>query len=725
MVNIVLSTHAPISAQNAAGQAMKRTGLLALTEQQNGLALRAGTTAHYGLTRGAATIFVAAIFVFMSAFFGVQSASAETRTLNLFYINTGEKTSITFKRNGRYIASGLTKLNKFLRDWRRKESIKMDPRLFDLVWEVHKATGSRRAIHVVSAYRSPATNQMLRRTRGGQATKSQHMVGKAMDFYIPGVSSSKIRKIGLKKAWGGVGYYPRSSSPYVHLDTGRTRHWPRMNRRELTALFPNGRTLHVPTDGKPLKNYKQAQADDRRIRAGKSPTGGGGGTGLLAAIGLGGGDEDEDKVNIPAPTPVRTAAVPRTAPTLAIPGASASTPGFDGSGPSATNSLVPPAAIGVAPQQPDAPVLPAPSAPVVLPESVAAPRINPRAFTPITPDGAPVVEPVAPSTPATTVTPEGLPVPEGPLTPNPVGNDQILVARAPTEDETLGENVTATFTTEILPRQRPGVELEAPVIGIAPVAAPTDIPVTDPTANEETTLVGFVPQARPALPASAGGIANKFNKTETSPRFNNRLQLAHAYQGAASPIQRAETVLRALENTSIRQGSQPATRTGISDNAPPATQLATATIPVTPQRAPRLAQASEPVSQPVAAPVTTTASTTKPASSDGNLLIAEPKFDAASATEFTQDGSMAIGALNGATVVGWALTPLDPIKVQARGLRAPAYGQNTLRIAPAKVLQQKLETIGSEPEWTRIDGLQRQAQTHLQTGTSISLARVE
>jgi uncharacterized protein YcbK (DUF882 family) len=121
-------------------------------------------------------------------------ASAETRSLKLYYIHTKERAEIVFKRNGRYDQAGLRKLNRFLRDWRRNEPTKMDPRLFDLVWEVYKQTNARDYIHVVSAYRSPATNDMLRRTRGGQAKKSQHMTGKAMDFYIPGVKGFKVTR---------------------------------------------------------------------------------------------------------------------------------------------------------------------------------------------------------------------------------------------------------------------------------------------------------------------------------------------------------------------------------------------------------------------------------------------------------------------------------------------------------------------------------------------------
>lgn len=252
-----------------------------------------------------------------------MAASAETRSLKLYYIHTKERAEIVFKRNGRYDQAGLNKLNRFLRDWRRNEPTKMEPRLFDLIWEVYQQTNARDYIHVVSAYRSPATNDMLRRTRGGQAKKSQHMLGTAMDFYIPGVKLSKLRDVGMKLQGGGVGYYPKSGSPFIHLDVASVRAWPRMSRQELTRLFPDGKTLHLPPDGKPLPGYKVAMAEYKArggaivsSSSGGSNSGRSGG-GLLAAL-FGGGDEDEEPDAISsAPTPVP--APPRTE-VAALPG---------------------------------------------------------------------------------------------------------------------------------------------------------------------------------------------------------------------------------------------------------------------------------------------------------------------------------------------------------------------------------------------------------------------
>lgn len=187
-------------------------------------------------------------------------AASNERSLYLYYTHTGEKARITFKRNGRYVPSGLRKLNKFLGDWRSKQHTEMDPKLFDLVWEIYQDVRATRPIHVVSAYRSPKTNAMLRSRSRGVARNSRHTKGQAIDFFIPGVPTDKLRRAAMKKQFGGVGFYPTSASPFVHLDTGNVRAWPRMSRSELKRLFPSGRTLHLPRDGQPLSQKGLAYA---------------------------------------------------------------------------------------------------------------------------------------------------------------------------------------------------------------------------------------------------------------------------------------------------------------------------------------------------------------------------------------------------------------------------------------------------------------------------------
>ncbi len=194
------------------------------------------------------------------------TASRETRTLSFHHTHSGEDLTVTFKRNGRYDEAALKQLNHFLRDWRNQAQTTMDPHLFDILWEVYRDVDGRKPIQIISSYRSPATNSMLRRRSAhtGVARHSQHMLGRAMDFFIPGVALEQIRFAGLRLQRGGVGFYPTSGSPFVHLDTGSIRHWPRMTHDQLVRVFPNGRTVHVPSDGRPLAGYQLALADVQR-----------------------------------------------------------------------------------------------------------------------------------------------------------------------------------------------------------------------------------------------------------------------------------------------------------------------------------------------------------------------------------------------------------------------------------------------------------------------------
>jgi uncharacterized protein YcbK (DUF882 family) len=186
-------------------------------------------------------------------------ANGDTRTLNLYHSHTGESINATFRVNGVYDSAVLEKLNWFLRDWRNNDATRMDPRLFDIVWEVYRTAGATDPIVIFSAYRSPATNAMLRRRSRGVAEHSQHMVGRAMDTTMPGMSMQRIREIGIKLQRGGVGYYPGSN--FVHLDVGGVRAWPRLGYDQLVRLFPDGKTVHLASNGKALPRNAEARAE--------------------------------------------------------------------------------------------------------------------------------------------------------------------------------------------------------------------------------------------------------------------------------------------------------------------------------------------------------------------------------------------------------------------------------------------------------------------------------
>ncbi len=188
----------------------------------------------------------------------IAAAASSERTLSFHNMHTGEDATITYKRDGRYIPSAMQQINYMLRDWRRDEITTMDPRLIDLVWEIYQLSGSNQPINIISGYRSPTTNEMLRETTNGVAQNSQHILGKAMDIQLPGVDLTTLRNIALRMQIGGVGFYPTSGWPFVHVDVGSVRNWPRLTHSELASLFPDGRSLYIPTDGVPLAGYNQA-----------------------------------------------------------------------------------------------------------------------------------------------------------------------------------------------------------------------------------------------------------------------------------------------------------------------------------------------------------------------------------------------------------------------------------------------------------------------------------
>ena len=134
------------------------------------------TLIHAGARLGLAGLFM------LGANDALQNASAEgdTRTLSFHHVHTGEDLTITYKRNGRYDDAALKKLDWFMRDWRKEKSTRMDPHLFDLLWEAYREVGATQPIDVICGYRSPETNSMLRRRSSGVAQNSNHVSGLAM-----------------------------------------------------------------------------------------------------------------------------------------------------------------------------------------------------------------------------------------------------------------------------------------------------------------------------------------------------------------------------------------------------------------------------------------------------------------------------------------------------------------------------------------------------------------
>ncbi len=150
---------------------------------------------------------------------------SETRSLAFRHLHTGERLTATYWADGEYLDGGLQEISQLLRDHRTGDALAIDRDLLDLLHTLKTGLGSNRSFRIISGYRSPHTNAMLRGKSGksGVAKRSLHMQGKAIDVRLPGTELHNLRKAALALKGGGVGYYPKSD--FVHLDTGRVRFW--------------------------------------------------------------------------------------------------------------------------------------------------------------------------------------------------------------------------------------------------------------------------------------------------------------------------------------------------------------------------------------------------------------------------------------------------------------------------------------------------------------------
>jgi uncharacterized protein YcbK (DUF882 family) len=228
-------------------------------------------------------------------------ANGDTRTLSFTNGHTNETGSFTYRVNGYYDSAVLDKLNWFMRDWRLNEPTKMDPKLFDILWQVYRESGSKQPVDILSGYRSPQTNAMLRRRSRQVAEHSQHMEGRAVDAHFIDVGTATIRDITMRMQAGGVGFYPTGGTPWVHIDSGSVRYWPRMSRDAMTRLFPDGKTVFIPSDGQPMPGYEQARAEIEARGGAIQTASRSGGFGLLSFLfgGARGGGADDDEESGP------------------------------------------------------------------------------------------------------------------------------------------------------------------------------------------------------------------------------------------------------------------------------------------------------------------------------------------------------------------------------------------------------------------------------------------
>ena len=156
--------------------------------------------------------------------FGVPGRfPSSVRTLSFFNTHTGETLDAAYCIKGRYCPEALMRINHILRDHRTGEIAPIDPELLDLLHALSRKIGTRSPFHVISGYRSPATNAKLRRRSRNVATNSLHMEGKAVDICLPDRDLRSLRQAALDLSRGGVGFYPGPN--FVHVDVGRVRFW--------------------------------------------------------------------------------------------------------------------------------------------------------------------------------------------------------------------------------------------------------------------------------------------------------------------------------------------------------------------------------------------------------------------------------------------------------------------------------------------------------------------
>jgi uncharacterized protein YcbK (DUF882 family) len=149
--------------------------------------------------------------------------STSIRRLRFTHTHTGERLAIEYFSDGAYLPDALTTVNHFLRDFRTGDIHDIDPELLDLLHRLARVTDTSQPFQVISGYRSPATNEMLRHRSEGVAANSLHMKGQAIDIRLADVPLAALRQAAFGAHRGGVGYYP--ASDFVHVDTGRVRMW--------------------------------------------------------------------------------------------------------------------------------------------------------------------------------------------------------------------------------------------------------------------------------------------------------------------------------------------------------------------------------------------------------------------------------------------------------------------------------------------------------------------
>lgn len=175
---------------------------------------------------GLTSLVAAPIFGAMSApVSAARFAMPDEGAFNIAFYNvhTGESFNGVYRVGSKYMPDAFEKINHVLRDFRTNEVFPIDPRTIDILYTLHNRSGVNSTLEILSGYRCPRTNEMLRRTSTGVARNSFHLTGQAIDIRLPGYSTYKLHKIAQNIRAGGVGYYRKSN--FVHVDTGKVRFW--------------------------------------------------------------------------------------------------------------------------------------------------------------------------------------------------------------------------------------------------------------------------------------------------------------------------------------------------------------------------------------------------------------------------------------------------------------------------------------------------------------------
>ncbi len=180
-----------------------------------------------------------------SAEVSAREAKPQVHTLRMKHHWTGEYLEVVYRIGDVYQPEAMAEIDHFLRDWRCNKTIRMDPKLIDRLYDLQQKIGSRSAINVISGYRSEGYNASLLVSGRTVDPESQHMFGRAVDLFVPGYPTEKLKDAAESQELGGVGHYPFSGPRFIHVDTGPQRHWteldPAVKRRLGMAKRPRTR----------------------------------------------------------------------------------------------------------------------------------------------------------------------------------------------------------------------------------------------------------------------------------------------------------------------------------------------------------------------------------------------------------------------------------------------------------------------------------------------------